>query len=39
MLAFLVQRLFQAVLVMLVVGVIAFALFQFVGDHARHHDS
>ncbi len=32
MLAFLVQRLFQAVLVMLVVGVIAFALFQFVGD-------
>ena len=32
MLAFLVQRLFQAVLVMLVVGLVAFALFQFVGD-------
>ena len=32
MLAFLVQRLFQAILVMLVVGMIAFALFQFVGD-------
>ncbi|MEE8454446.1 MAG: ABC transporter permease [Limibaculum sp.] len=32
MLAFLVRRLFQAVLVMLVVGLVAFALFQFVGD-------
>ncbi len=32
MLAFIVQRLFQAVVVMLVVGLIAFALFQFVGD-------
>jgi peptide/nickel transport system permease protein len=31
-LAFIVQRLFQAVIVMLVVGVIAFSLFQFVGD-------
>ncbi len=32
MLAFIVQRLFQAVVVMLVVGLIAFSLFQFVGD-------
>src|ERR1700758_2990642 len=32
MLAFLVQRLFQAVLVMLAVAVIAFALFNYVGD-------
>lgn len=32
MLAFIVQRLFQAVAVMLVVGLIAFSLFQFVGD-------
>jgi peptide/nickel transport system permease protein len=31
-LAFIVQRLFQAVIVMVVVGVIAFSLFQFVGD-------
>ena len=32
MIAFVVQRLFQAVLVMLVVALIAFALFTFVGD-------
>jgi peptide/nickel transport system permease protein len=32
MLAFLIQRLFQAVVVMLVVGFIAFSLFQYVGD-------
>src|SRR6516162_6063393 len=32
MLAFLLQRLYQAVLVMLAVGLIAFALFNFVGD-------
>src|ERR1700756_2152407 len=32
MLAFLVQRLFQAALVMLAVAVIAFALFNYVGD-------
>jgi peptide/nickel transport system permease protein len=32
MLAFLVRRFFQAILVMLVVGLVAFALFQFVGD-------
>ena len=32
MLAFVVQRLYQAVLVMLAVGLIAFALFNFVGD-------
>src|SRR5690349_11885447 len=32
MLAFLVQRLYQAVLVMLTVGLIAFALFNYVGD-------
>ena len=32
MLAFLVQRLYQAVLVMLAVGLIAFALFNYVGD-------
>src|SRR5829696_4029756 len=32
MIAFVVQRLFQAVLVMLVVALIAFALFSFVGD-------
>ncbi len=32
MIAFVVQRLFQAVLVMLVVALIAFALFNFVGD-------
>src|ERR1700687_5039904 len=32
MIAFLVQRLYKAVLVMLPVGLIAFALFNFVGD-------
>ena len=32
MLAFIVQRLFQAIFVMLVVGLISFSLFQFVGD-------
>src|ERR1043166_2418411 len=32
MIAFVVQRLLQAVLVMLVVALIAFALFNFVGD-------
>ncbi|SME88597.1 peptide/nickel transport system permease protein [Tistlia consotensis] len=32
MFAFIVQRLFQAVLVMLVVGLISFALFRFTGD-------
>src|SRR5690349_22554969 len=32
MIAFVIRRLFQAVLVMLVVALIAFALFQFVGD-------
>src|SRR5262245_6069166 len=32
MIAFVVQRLFQAVLVMLAVSLIAFALFNFVGD-------
>src|SRR5712691_6861888 len=32
MIAFLVQRLFQAALVMLTVALIAFALFNFVGD-------
>jgi peptide/nickel transport system permease protein len=32
MIAFLVQRLYQAVLVMLTVGLIAFALFNYVGD-------
>jgi peptide/nickel transport system permease protein len=32
MLAFLMQRLYQAVLVMLAVGLIAFALFNYVGD-------
>ncbi|MGI9436793.1 MAG: ABC transporter permease, partial [Geminicoccaceae bacterium] len=32
MIAFIVQRLLQAVLVMLVVGLISFSLFQFVGD-------
>ncbi|MEX2629606.1 MAG: ABC transporter permease [Tistlia sp.] len=32
MFAFIVQRLFQAVLVMLVVGIISFALFRFTGD-------
>jgi len=32
MLAFIVQRLGQAILVMLIVGLIAFSLFQFVGD-------
>jgi peptide/nickel transport system permease protein len=32
MLAFVIQRLFQAVVVMLVVGFIAFSLFQYVGD-------
>ncbi|MDH3320547.1 MAG: ABC transporter permease, partial [Betaproteobacteria bacterium] len=32
MLAFIVQRLLQAVVVMLIVGLIAFSLFQFVGD-------
>jgi peptide/nickel transport system permease protein len=32
MLAFIVQRLLQAILVMLVVALIAFSLFQFVGD-------
>ena len=32
MLGFVVQRLYQAVLVMLAVGLIAFALFNFVGD-------
>ena len=30
--AFVIQRLIQAVLVMLVVGLISFSLFQFVGD-------
>src|SRR5437667_9143580 len=32
MIAFLVQRLYQAALVMLTVGLIAFALFNYVGD-------
>ena len=32
MLAFIVQRLFQAIIVMLVVGFISFSLFQFTGD-------
>jgi peptide/nickel transport system permease protein len=32
MIAFILQRLFQAILVMMVVGLIAFTLFQFVGD-------
>ena len=32
MLAFIIQRLFQSVLVMLVVGLISFSLFQFTGD-------
>ncbi|MDX1431307.1 MAG: ABC transporter permease [Gammaproteobacteria bacterium] len=32
MLAFIVQRLFQAIIVMLVVGLVSFSLFQFVGD-------
>ena len=32
MIAFVIQRLIQAVLVMLVVGLISFSLFQFVGD-------
>ena len=32
MLAFIIRRLFQALVVMVSVGVIAFALFQFVGD-------
>ncbi|MGI9490523.1 MAG: ABC transporter permease, partial [Geminicoccaceae bacterium] len=32
MIAFVIQRLLQAVLVMLVVGLISFSLFQFVGD-------
>ena len=32
MLAFIIQRLFQAVIVMMVVGIISFSLFQFVGD-------
>src|SRR6266567_2243602 len=32
MIAFLVRRLYQAVLVMLTVGLIAFALFNYVGD-------
>ena len=32
MLAFILQRLAQALLVMLVVGLISFSLFQFVGD-------
>ena len=32
MLAFIVQRLFQALIVMFVVGLISFSLFQFVGD-------
>ena len=32
MLAFIVQRLFQAIIVMLVVGLISFSLFQFTGD-------
>ena len=32
MLAFVLQRLYQAVLVMLAVGFIAFALFNFIGD-------
>jgi len=32
MFAFIVQRLFQAIIVMLVVGFVAFSLFQFVGD-------
>lgn len=32
MLAFIVQRLLQAIVVMLVVGIISFSLFQFVGD-------
>jgi peptide/nickel transport system permease protein len=31
-LAFIVQRLFQAIIVMVVVGIISFSLFQFVGD-------
>jgi peptide/nickel transport system permease protein len=31
-LAFIVQRLFQAIIVMMVVGLISFSLFQFVGD-------
>jgi peptide/nickel transport system permease protein len=31
-LAFIVQRLFQAIIVMIVVGIISFSLFQFVGD-------
>ena len=32
MLAFIIQRLFQALIVMMVVGIISFSLFQFVGD-------
>ncbi len=32
MLAFIVQRLLQAIVVMMVVGIISFSLFQFVGD-------
>jgi peptide/nickel transport system permease protein len=32
MLAFIVQRLFQAIIVMFVVGLISFSLFQYVGD-------
>ena len=32
MLAFIIQRLLQAILVMLVVALISFSLFQFVGD-------
>ncbi len=32
MIAFIIQRLLQAILVMLVVGLISFSLFQFVGD-------
>ena len=32
MLAFIIQRLLQAILVMLVVGLLSFSLFQFVGD-------
>ncbi|MCG8596926.1 MAG: ABC transporter permease [Kiloniellales bacterium] len=32
MFAFIVQRLFQAIIVMLVVGFVSFSLFQFVGD-------
>jgi peptide/nickel transport system permease protein len=31
-LAFIIQRLFQAIIVMMVVGIISFSLFQFVGD-------